>query len=103
MAALQSRAWTTDGLGVAHRVGGRLACRRLAGEPDPERCRAGVPVTGRAFSAVCRTSVGAAAFPEDHTAVSLRQVGEARSPPGHQANALAASHRAEANASVGHL
>src|SRR5437762_13660136 len=79
MAALQSRAWTTDGLGVTHRVGGRLACRRLAGEPDPERRRAGVPVTGRAFGAVCRTSVGAAAFPEDHTAVSLRQVGEARS------------------------
>ena len=47
--------------------------------------------------------MGAAAFPEDHTAVSLRQVGEARSHRGHQANCLAAAHRAEEHASVGRL
>src|SRR2546422_1288348 len=72
MAALQSRARTTNGLGVAHRVGRRLACRGLAGEPDPEGCRAGESVAWRAFGPVSGAPVYAAAFPEHQDRKSTR-------------------------------
>src|SRR5439155_22324974 len=100
MAALQSRARTTNGLGVAHRVGRRLACRGLAGEPDPEGCRAGVSVAWRAFGPVSGAPVYAAAFPEHHAAISFCQVDKARAHGGHQADRLPATHRAEEDASV---
>src|SRR5439155_15928385 len=103
MGTLQSRAGATDGLRVAHRVARCLAGWRPPGDSYPERRGAGVPVRWRAFAAVGRTPVDAAAFLEHDAAVSLREVDKARSHRAHQPDRFPAIHRTEEDASIGGL